>query len=401
MPDRDKRDTDTGTASSSEKDKTIEDLKKDDVRQSKTLWYPMQNIGNRPDLEGKSDEQNPTCDLEHYGAFHFEIYYFPEKIIDESGEEKYNTGDPALNPQLIKGFDPETTRQALEPILDSTDNPGENIVKDIGISLAQLGQFIGVTAFFTVAESLKMGKQSLKNMMESQKITEQGNNRVSSAPMLAYKGRVRDKFDIYLPLRNYNINRSSGIAENKDVISDIGTRLTKNVYNNVMGQGFSGYLSGFAMNIGDGLKTQEQKLGATFRDFVAPRVNSPSLETFELSWDLIPRSKEEMKQITDIIRCFQYLSIPNYNKEDLFYVLPPVMYMEAITKDFTKKGAPTVNLRPKKQYYLTNIAMTFSSNDSGEVLLTPDGLPMFINLKLNLIKADLASAEELYENPFM
>jgi hypothetical protein len=368
---------------------------------AKTLWYPMQNIGNRPDIDGKDENGNnkPSCDLEKYGAFHFEIYYFPEKKFKDGKEtDEKNTGD--INVQYTKGITTEEGNKYFKDMKVEFDKTGMyGTAATITETIVSMGQFVGTSSILTITKGFEMGYDAFK-VMTNPDIRQDENSRVISAPMLAYKGRQSDKFDIYLPLRNYQINRNSGVAENKDVISDLGTKMTKNIYNKLTNSTFGGGIfSMAAIQPGDALKTAESALGTTIRDFVAPRVNSPSLETLDLTWDLIPRSQEEMGMIINILKCFQYLSIPSFNKDDLFYVMPPVMQMEAITKDFTT--GQIRNLRPKKQYYITNLNINFSTNESGEVLLTPDGFPMFINLKISLLKAELANAEELYNNPFM
>lgn len=419
MSDRDKRDTDTGGTGvepevvdtggtgvgpeTPEENNTIQNLiDNEKPMTTKTLWYPMQNVGNRPDIDGKNETGNnkPTCDLEKYGAFHFEIYYFPEKKIKDGKEtDEKNTGDD-INAQYTKGATNEEGNKYFKDMKVEFDKTGMyGTTMTILETVVNMAQFVGTSSKLTITKGWEMGYDAFKVMTDPD-IRQDENSRVISSPMLAYKGRQRDKFDIYLPLRNYQINRNSGIAENKDVISDLGTKMTKNIYNKLTNATFGGGLfSMAAIQPGDALKTAESALGATIRDFVAPRVNSPSLETLDLTWDLIPRSKEEMGMIIKILKCFQYLSIPSFNKDDLFYVMPPVMQMEAITKDFTT--GQTRNLRPKKQYYITNLNINFSTNESGEVLLTPDGFPMFINLKISLLKAELANAEELYNNPFM
>jgi len=225
------------------------------------------------------------------------------------------------------------------------------------------------------------------------------NDVVVHSPMVTYKGRQNYKFDVFLPLKNYSVNRSSGIQQKDDVIGDMGTAMSKNIYQGMRERAFTqSVLSKTAVQPGEQLAVTENGLGSSLRKFLAPRVNAPSLETYELTWDLIPRSEKEMAHIKNILKVFNYLSVPNFSKTDLFYTMPPVMFMEILSKNHTKNK--TFKIREKRQYYLTNITTVYSSSD-GEVILTPEGYPMFITLKINLIKADLTSAEEAYQHPFM
>jgi len=318
-------------------------------------WYPHREVGNRPNIT--SDKavkgKKASSDLEKYGSYHFEIVFFPEGT---------NTLLPKINITKINK--------------ENADNPYTKIVGGAG------SKFIDVI-YNSISESINQLKNS---MMSTQYKQESSKGIVIGAPVVMFENQTGYKCDIYLPLNKYSTKRKSGIAEDKNITSDIGTGVL---------QFGSKMIGDFIGNAGN---TVKGTTGGTFRDFIAPRITAPTLETLELQWDLIPRSQIEMEHILDILRFFQSASVPYFNKTDYFYNMPPVILMEAITYDFDNDE--NINLRPKRQYYITDINIDVSQ-DNGSVVLNPDGFPMFISLTVNLIKTDLTTYKELFKYPLM
>lgn len=340
-----------------------------------TYWYPHQNLGNRPDLS--NDANTTTNDLENFGAYHFIINFYgafkPSSSLTKTMDDINKEAEPKIE-KMIKEGAGSFLRNS-----DGTTNLASASVDLVGYTIRG--------SMFTLETGAEITSKGYDNIVTA--LPKESEDIVVPAPTLIYDGaKQHSEIHIYLPFKNYVINRSSGIAEQKDVMTNIGAQATKMVYNYI------------ADNIiGMPIKATMNREGSTVRDFVAPRIGSPSLETTELAWELVPRSPEEMDDIINIIRFFQYLSVPNFSKKDFFYSMPPVMQMEAITRNHESGG--TVNLRPKKQYYITNININFATGEGGDVLLTPEGYPMFISLKLSLIKADLTTADDLIAYPFM
>lgn len=357
------------------------------------FWYPHVNVGNQSDINSEaSDESTYTSDLEKFGAFHFRINIYPEykKIGGENeGMRKINETVSKESEKMLeqmKGVQDTIKGYFTSDLADGAWKTGVEAVETFA---TLVGQF-AVTFFRGIMTGVGLSEGFYD---EGKYIGERDDDIAVTSPMHVYKGAKPDEIvHIFLPFKNYTVNRNSGIQEKQDVIGDAGTLMVKTVYNRMINDstfGIGGELAQTGLN----------RMGATMRDFVAPRIQNPSLDKFDLQWNFVPRNAVEMAHIYNIIRTFQYLSVPNFSKTDFFYVMPPVMEMEVLTRDF-KKGKRR-KLRELNKFYITNTVMEFSQTEGGEVLLTPEGYPMFINFKMNLIKADLTTAQELLKNPFM
>lgn len=349
------------------------------TKASLTFWYPHKNAGNRPPLNGTSDITNPKCDLEKYGAYHFQIYMYPNELSTEQAKS-----DEAINQSLAAN---DKLRE------DALKNP-ESAETDVGIGGRLVNFFVSeATQFVNTIIDVGSNVKAFSNV-QSADIEKKmnGGDLVNQATMRTYIGKNNVRADIYLPLSDYKTERDSGIASTNGVANQISVALLK--------VGIDTLING-PIGLGAIIKTPMQNAGVSFRDFKAPRPNSPSLETQKLQWKLYPRSVKEMEHIINILRFFQISSIVHYDKGSIFYRMPPVMYMEVLTHNHTnpKKGKTT--LKPKRQYYITNLAVAYSSNDQGSVLLTPEGYPFFIELSVALIKADITTYNELFVYPFM
>jgi hypothetical protein len=211
-----------------------------------TYWYPHQNLGNRPDLS--NDANTTTNDLENFGAYHFIINFYgafkPSSSLTKTMNDINQEAEPKIE-NMIKNNAGE--------FLENSD--GSTNLASAGIDL--VGYLIQGTMFTfeTGAEIVSKGYENMKTQLpkESEDI-------VMPAPTLLYEGQRHSEIHIYLPFKNYVINRSSGIAEQKDVMTNIGAQATKIVYNYI------------ADNIiGMPIKATMNREGSTVRDFVAPR----------------------------------------------------------------------------------------------------------------------------------
>jgi len=325
-----------------------------------TRWYPHMNIGNRSNINNSgTNTKKPKNDLEKYGSYHFEIFFFPEGTALKSSEDDKKARKKLK--EKVKNMSMDGQNISLEYLKDSLVSGGQNIwgaIKEYSTGI-------------------------IESYMSTQNITT--DDLIIHAPIMLYSTQKSLKCDIYLPLKKYTTTRKSGITENKNVASDISTSIM------LAGAKMVGSYTG-------GVNPLKNRIGLTMRDMLAPRIDSPNLETLQLEWELTPRSKEEMTHILDILRFFQSASVPVFEKTSLFYKMPPVLFMEAITTDHTKDKVK--NLKPKKQYYITSVNIDLAK-DADSVILTPDGYPMFITLSVGLIKTDLTNYKELFANPLM
>ena len=327
-------------------------------------WWPHREAGNRPgiNITQNGDGSIESNDLEHFGAYHFEISIFSEYAKSNIQE--------ATNLQKANDMIQRVKR---------VDTSGSGVGQ--AISVAKSVAEAGISYLYaTVVVGAQIVSGAWDDAMNSD------NKNITHVPTLGYVGQSGIKCHIYLPLMNYGTSRNSGIDQTEDVITNIATTIAKGAYNAVSSIG------------GDVLDIQKHKQGASMRKFVAPRVGAPSLETVDLEWKLVPRNETEMEHIVDILRFFQASSVPSFNDASLFYMMPPSIWMDVITTDHNKNEQ--VNLRPKRQYYLTKVELDYAS-ENGSTILTPDGYPMFATLRVEMIKATLTSFKELFVNPYM
>ena len=341
------------------------------------FWYPHVEVGNRQQLLHQND-------LEMYGAYHFEIYFAPEASstnsalnnIAQQNVENFNK-DSAANIEKIKKAvktdgEASTTGGASAAIYNIWNAFSTGIVSTFDIGIATLSQ-------------------STPAAIAANNAAQTNTDIVASVPQYKFSGKSLKKAHIYLPLTKYSVNRSTGIEEQEDVVSSVGAAMVKSAYNTVTG--FMGGIATVPQNVA----------GATIRNFIAPRIKSPNLDKFELEWDLYARTYKEKIHIKNILRFFNANSVPNFNKKDFFYNMPPVMYMEIKTGNFSNDNlhGDIKYLRPKRQYFMTNITINTSTDSEGDTLLDREGDPIYINLKIQLIKADLSTAQELFVYPYM
>ena len=348
------------------------------VKKDYIFWYPHVEVGNRQQLLNQSD-------LEMYGAYHFEIYFAPET---SSTNQTLN----ALAQENINKFD-DGKNDSIEKIKESMKNNNGEATNTQGTMSAGYNLWnaltTGIVATFDIGVATL--SQSTNAAIASNTASQKNPDIVASVPQYTFTGKSLKKAHIYLPLTKYSINRSTGIEEQEDVVSSVGAAMVKSAYNTVTG--FMGGIATVPQNVA----------GATVRNFVAPRIKSPNLDKFELEWDLYARTYEEKVHIKNILRFFNANSVPNFNKKDFFYNMPPVIYMEIKTGNFSL-GAElsTIKyLRPKRQYFMTNITINTSTDGEGNTLLDREGDPIYVNLKIQLIKADLTTSQELFVYPYM
>lgn len=327
------------------------------LQQSYTRWYPHRTVGNRPNIES-TDPSTPkaqgSSDLENFGAYHFEIYFFPD------GVTKSKTKDTKPS--------------------------------DFGVFGKYLGEKMSAVANTEPMKKVQtVAKEALAALGSAVATKENKGKIVIGAPMIRFKGSDSYKCHIYLPLDGYRTSRTSGIGEKDGAAADIGTSIVKYGVDQFAKSGIGS----------QALSSIAGSTGSSFRKMKAPRISSPNLEIFNFSWQLVPRNKKEMEHILDIIRFFQSASVPQFEPGDFFFNLPPVIFMEAITKDHTKKtSSKKQQLRPKRQFYITKIDTNFSE-ENGTVILSPEGFPMFITLTISMMKTDLTTYKELFAYPLM
>ena len=329
------------------------------------LWYP--HIFERDDTQD-IDNLYLSKELFKYGAYHFEICYYPE--FDDTS---------ALNiiHKTIKEF---TTTMAKE----GSQHAISNLVDTFGEGIKGM-----TTKLQGYAQLLKSG--------QTEKVLEQleGDLRTFLVDVHVekhYKNKSKLKSNIYLPMNKLSINRKSGVQQVNDAITNIGTTILRRF------DDFQRERSGLW---GDFIKVRDMAYGRARREFRAPRVSTPSLETRELEWELIPRTFEEQKHILLIISFFSSLSTPTFEDNSYMLHMPPMLFMNIVSSKI--KGNlefEEYKLTEKQQFYLTDFTIDFKYNEDS-VMLDENGIPMGVSLKIQLIKNDIMKGSELFKNPFL
>ena len=341
------------------------------------LWYPHVEVHNRNQI-------NLSQDLERYGAYHFEIYFSP----------KVNHSIDAVN-NAMKQNQTEFAGKQTE-IMDKLEKVKSDNGGSAGFTanVGSVGSYLWNIGTNLIANGIAVAESALPSsdlQVAQQAKTKSSPDLVASTPVYKFDKQSLRKADIYLPLTKYNVHRSSGIEEQEDVVSSLGAALAKTAYQVVTD--FTGQLTSTAIR---------GAAGAEIRNFVAPRTKSPSLDKFQLEWDLFARNRLEKLHIKNILRFFNSASVPLFNKNDFFYTMPPVMFMEINTANFSDSVPGTIkHLRPKRQYFLTDITITTNPDNDGSTLLDRDGEPVYVNLKIDLIKVDITTGTELFVYPYM
>lgn len=336
------------------------------------LWYPHSESGVDRKIGSKFDNNSPTSDLEKYGAYHFTIKFYPEVENNKSYLE--NTND--------------TISTHIESHIESAIN--------------QVAKFVGLgdTTFYkALTNSLTQGSTFITEYLDNvvNAVSSGGSNQeeglVTPSPNIIYKNmKSLYTAEIYLPLESYQVRRSSGITQQKDMQSNIAATMGKflaSELDNALGKGVTNII--------------KANVGQTTRDMVAPRIDSGaiSLDKKSLNWSFFPRNNVEMEHIISIIRFLSSSAVPRYNKNSFFFKMPPVVQLEAITTDYTQKPCKKRILSPKREYYITDMNINISEGENGGVILTPEGYPMYITINVELMKTDLNSFMDLFIYPFM
>ena len=339
-------------------------------------WFPHREVGNRPDLDGTDEKRSHTDphELEQYGAYHFEIFFFPNL-------RKISTSDLFNEEQSTALKEKLTEKNIKQKQLDAEGGIASGI-QSIWESVKFLGNVFAAGANTAIQDIDDL----YKNLSSDQFIEVPKDRDVVTTPIRQFEGQSNLKCDIYLPLNKYTISKNSGISIEKDQQTNIAVGMLK-------------YGASAIKNYLGPLAAPANRTGLTFRDYIAPRVTQGNLDTISLAWEMAPRNRVELNHILDIIRFFNSASVPLYVRGYPFYMMPPYVNMEAITTNHTDKSK--VQIRPKSQYYITDITINASGDADGSVLLTPDGYPMFITLEVKLLKADINSFHDLFEFPLM
>jgi hypothetical protein len=349
----------------------------------KHYWYPQHEVGNKKQLDHTG---NGFKELEKYGCVHFEIYYFPAPATGNQVSKDYENSKVAV----------DAAAKGVNDLLRNGNLDFATIRKGISVGTDIFTGIVKMSYAAVGAASNSISVDTTSQNVGGVNASSTGDQVVASS-LAQYKDNEWFKINIYLPFNNsYQVTRAPGIKQEDNQMKDIGISLYKTSY------GMFKDAAGAA-----GLASNVSASGLNIRNFVAPRLSAPDLESYSYSWELYPRSAIEMNHIKNIMRYFSYLSTPSFERKSVFYTIPPVMTMEIITTNFlvdevsSKSSNRTRKLRPKRQYYLTNYTATFSTNTDGSMILTPDGYPMFITLKIDLIKTDISTNNELHAYPFM
>jgi len=344
------------------------------------LWYPH-TFDKMSEREGVHSVHQ-LSDLEKYGAYVFQIKYYPQfkntiiNIIHQGLKE--------LTEDIAK---------------DGYKNLFNNVVKNVSAKLGSLGESFTETQkkIMKKATSSKITQQSAKVILEDI-LTLVGDalKKVASInPQSQFDGQAGLTANIYLPMNRLEIKRNSGIQNTANVTTNIFTNLMK---------GFSEDAFKMKGMVGTAMDTYKKASGQTMREFKKPRLKSPDLETKTLQWTLIPRTPEEHRHITYIISFFSSLSVPTFEDKDLFFHMPPIITMRAMSSFMntaeSKITYDTTEIMPLREYYLMEFNVKYDFNEDS-VMLNEDGVPIGATLEITMMKNELETGKSLFENPYV
>ena len=243
-----------------------------------------------------------------------------------------------------------------------------------------------------------------------------------------YKYQNLNTAHVFLPLNSMNIKRESGISSVDNVIGSVNQSMVLKQFNEMENK--------------IGTSKQLQGKGITDNKYKGITVSGVPFETYSMEWDLMPRNYNEMENILLIITYFQCACLSAVNLNDtnnMKMVLPPKAEMGIITSvkgknegrsreqfDRAKFGSYNVNYRsvtfntlPKDDYknsrvyddygtpaanvrwlkrpipvYIKSVDIEPMSNGTG-VLLSSDGFPMGVKLKVTLCRTEMTSLKDV------
>jgi hypothetical protein len=371
------------------------------------------------------------------GCYYFKLSYAPNYTLDDKfrlDKLKANTiqADVAKMEGMLAGSAKEFLKEKLWVISDAYNyllgqkldpkfqDKELNSISEIGTAIA-IGKLAQQFNYY-VTDNLN--KDFVVNLYDTQEL----NSAV-----------------VFLPLNSMTVKRNSGVNAAENVIgSMIRQQAVGNLRTYETAKGTDKNVDAHA-NIGQ-MMTAEGYSNNKYKGFVTAGAD---YESYALTWKLMPKSEEEMKELIQILIYFQCACISNLNlndKNNLKWILPPVCELGILAQDFSSetdsgrerfkfefkdttkqhnylnqreaKGTPEVKkvlekydvtennednkkiktywLRKPVTVYIKNVDVTPIANDGG-VLLSPEGYPMGVELKVEFIRTTLTTLDNLWD----
>lgn len=367
-----------------------ESIQNKEINIKRDLFYPYLN---------KNDAQ-----LCHNGCYHFKLKYNPNAHLSS----EFKIGNLRVNDNLSEIF-----KNSVADIAESVEN---TFVKSSDTMQYAFGSYTTNLVNLKKMEAFqkKVADSVVDNLLRSGGIAPNIFNDDSvdkwNKEHNVQKEMYDDKFcyiaNVFLPLNSLNIHRESGISESDQIYT--GDWKTNQMIETTQK----------AIKQKD-MDTITKKAGYGEGRYKGYTMNGYDFETYNLEWDLMPRNWEEMNQILQILTVFQCSCISNIDlndKSNLYWAVPPECEMEIIvtssdvnngtrisewklTEDttFFKNVAGEklkVNYLKKMKIYVKNVEIAPISNNGG-VLLSDEGFPMGVKLKVTIMRSELVNINTL------
>lgn len=275
----------------------------------------------------------------------------------------------------------------------------------------------------------KAGSSQIANFRDQS--MSQNETKYSYAPL--YQKQAMHVGHIFLPLSSMKISRRAGIVAQQNVYTSAKQSMAA--------QARKEYEESYGGVPGSIAKAG----GMSENPFYGHVANNVEFDKFDIEWELLPRNPEEMAQILKIITFIQSVSLSNMDLNDKTigkWILPPQVDMGIITTSISpndikspeikeliqdrstsfsaifqesiigkeeafKKSykqlsdnATKVNafwLKPKTRVFVDNVEIEPLENKGG-VLLSAEGLPLGIRLRVNLVRVALSTVADLFRS---
>jgi len=348
------------------------------------LWYPHVFEKNSENKFGDSSivHVSQLGELEKYGAYHFQVQYFPQ-----FRQSLVNVANHAVK-DLTEELSLKKFQESGEELL--------NTFKSRFAGLGTAGENI-VSQFTRSFQTYKISKNYgvlIRDMLGV--LAKSINDLVDITPQSVFTGQSGLTANIYLPFNKLDIRRESGVTSKSNVITNIGTSMLKGAMEYIIPK------SDTPKGIMEGLrKSYNDAQGRMLSEFKAPRLKNPELDIREFQWELIPRTSEEHRHIMYILSFFASLSVPTFERNDMLFYMPPMLTMRVLSSKIKNNyDFETYVLVPSKQYFLIEYSSNFNYNEDS-VMLDENGMPVGVTLNIRLIKNELVTGRELFQSPLI
>lgn len=348
------------------------------------LWYPHVFEKDSENKFGDSSvvHVSQLGDLEKYGAYHFQIRYYPRFRQTLSNVINHAIKD------LTKEINEKNLRESGEKIVNTFKSRFEG--------LGSAGQEIANE--FTIALKRYRTTRSYQGFVRGMQLflKKTLNEVLNITPQSVFSGESGLIANIYLPLNKMEIRRESGVTSKSNVVTNIGTAILKQTLDWIIPK------TDNPKKIVETIKkTYNDARARMVSEFKAPRLKNPELDIREFQWELIPRTSEEHRHIMHILSFFASLSVPTFERNDMLFYMPPILTMRVLSSKIKSDYEfESYVLVPEWQYYLLEYSANFNYSEDS-VMLDENGMPVGVTLNIRLIKNELVTGKDLFNSPLI